>query len=62
MGLCFTSSIAMNSKFMTEENCWIYSSICSYFSNLSSNVELNGGKLNTKNDFKLLEYEVYQLV
>ena len=61
-GLCFASSIGMKSKFMTEQKCWIYSSICSYFSNLSSNVELNGGKLNMQNDFKLLEYEVYQLV
>ena len=61
-GLCFYGSIAMNSKFMTEQNCCIGPSICSYFSNLSSNVELNGGKLKMKNDFKLLEYEVYQLV
>ena len=62
MGLCFYSSFGMNSKFMTEQNFHICRDICSYFSNLSSNVELNGGKLNMQNDFKLLEYEVYQLV
>ena len=61
-GLCFYSSFGMYSKFMTEQKCWIGKFICSYFSNLSSNVELNGGELNTQNDFKLLEYEVYQLV
>ena len=47
---------------MTEQKCCIYSGICSHFSNLSSNVELNGGELNKGNYFKLLEYEVYQLI
>ena len=32
-----------------------------FFSNLSSNIELNGGQLNQTNYFKLLEYEIYQL-
>ena len=61
-GLCFTGSIAMHSKFMTEQKCCIGSDICYCFSNLSSNIELNGGELNEDNYFKLLEYEVYQLV
>ena len=60
-GLCFYNSIGMNSKFMTGQNCWIFSPICSYFSNLSSNTELNRGQLNQTNYFKLLECEIYQL-
>ena len=47
---------------MTKPKCCINSNICSYFSNLSSNIELNGGVLGDNNFFKLLEYEVYKLV
>ena len=60
-GLCLYNSIGMNSNFMTEQKCWIGSNICSYFSKLYSNIELNGGILNNDNNFKLLEYEIYQL-
>ena len=61
-GLCFYGTIIMYSKFMTEAKFCIGPSICSCFSNLSSNIELNGGVLKNYNNFKLLEYEVYQLV
>ena len=51
----------MNNNFMREQKCWIGSNICSYLSKLYSKIELNGGILNNDNNFKLLEYEIYQL-